>query len=137
MGPELMLFDEPTSSLDPEIVGDVLAVMRGLARDGMTMIVVTHEMSFEREREALPYVLPYTMRVRKSSVYLTEQQAERLARLAREEGRSQAEILRDAIASYQPRDGGDRDFALDGCVTGAGGSIVDVDETELLRGFGE
>jgi polar amino acid transport system ATP-binding protein len=49
MGPELMLFDEPTSSLDPEIVGDVLAVMRGLAHDGMTMIVVTHEMSFARE----------------------------------------------------------------------------------------
>jgi polar amino acid transport system ATP-binding protein len=49
MDPELMLFDEPTSSLDPEIVGDVLAVMRGLARDGMTMIVVTHEMSFARE----------------------------------------------------------------------------------------
>jgi polar amino acid transport system ATP-binding protein len=49
MGPELMLFDEPTSSLDPEIVGEVLAVMRGLAHDGMTMIVVTHEMSFARE----------------------------------------------------------------------------------------
>jgi polar amino acid transport system ATP-binding protein len=49
MGPELMLFDEPTSSLDPEIVGDVLAVMRGLAQDGMTMMVVTHEMSFARE----------------------------------------------------------------------------------------
>ena len=49
MGPELMLFDEPTSALDPEIVGDVLAVMRGLAREGMTMIVVTHEMSFARE----------------------------------------------------------------------------------------
>ena len=49
MNPELMLFDEPTSSLDPEIVGDVLAVMRGLAQDGMTMIVVTHEMSFARE----------------------------------------------------------------------------------------
>ncbi len=49
MGPELMLFDEPTSALDPEIVGDVLAVMRGLAIDGMTMIVVTHEMSFARE----------------------------------------------------------------------------------------
>jgi polar amino acid transport system ATP-binding protein len=49
MGPELMLFDEPTSSLDPEIVGDVLAVMRRLAQDGMTMIVVTHEMSFARE----------------------------------------------------------------------------------------
>ena len=49
MGPELMLFDEPTSSLDPEIVGEVLAVMRGLAQEGMTMIVVTHEMSFARE----------------------------------------------------------------------------------------
>ena len=49
MGPELMLFDEPTSALDPEIVGDVLAVMRGLAGEGMTMIVVTHEMSFARE----------------------------------------------------------------------------------------
>ncbi|WP_329399296.1 amino acid ABC transporter ATP-binding protein [Streptomyces lydicus] len=49
MDPELMLFDEPTSALDPELVGDVLAVMRGLARDGMTMLVVTHEMSFARE----------------------------------------------------------------------------------------
>jgi polar amino acid transport system ATP-binding protein len=49
MEPELMLFDEPTSSLDPEIVGDVLAVMRRLAQDGMTMMVVTHEMSFARE----------------------------------------------------------------------------------------
>jgi polar amino acid transport system ATP-binding protein len=49
MGPELMLFDEPTSSLDPELVGDVLGVMRLLAQDGMTMIVVTHEMSFARE----------------------------------------------------------------------------------------
>jgi polar amino acid transport system ATP-binding protein len=49
MGPELMLFDEPTSALDPELVGDVLAVMRKLANDGMTMLVVTHEMSFARE----------------------------------------------------------------------------------------
>jgi polar amino acid transport system ATP-binding protein len=49
MGPELMLFDEPTSALDPELVGDVLGVMRLLAQDGMTMIVVTHEMSFARE----------------------------------------------------------------------------------------
>ena len=44
-----MLFDEPTSALDPELVGDVLGVMRGLADDGMTMMVVTHEMSFARE----------------------------------------------------------------------------------------
>ena len=49
MNPKLMLFDEPTSALDPELVGEVLAVMRQLARDGMTMIVVTHEMIFARE----------------------------------------------------------------------------------------
>lgn len=49
MQPELMLFDEPTSALDPELVGEVLAVMRRLADQGMTMIVVTHEMSFARE----------------------------------------------------------------------------------------
>ena len=49
MGPDLMLFDEPTSALDPELVGDVLAVMRELAAEGMTMMVVTHEMSFARE----------------------------------------------------------------------------------------
>jgi polar amino acid transport system ATP-binding protein len=47
--PKLMLFDEPTSALDPELVGEVLDVMRQLARDGMTMIVVTHELSFARE----------------------------------------------------------------------------------------
>jgi polar amino acid transport system ATP-binding protein len=49
MRPKLMLFDEPTSALDPELVGDVLAVMKDLARDGMTMIVVTHEIGFARE----------------------------------------------------------------------------------------
>ena len=49
MDPQLMLFDEPTSALDPELVGDVLAVMRVLADEGMTMLVVTHEMSFARE----------------------------------------------------------------------------------------
>jgi polar amino acid transport system ATP-binding protein len=49
MEPKLMLFDEPTSALDPELVGDVLDVMRGLAKDGMTMVVVTHEMGFARE----------------------------------------------------------------------------------------
>src|SRR5438105_8123723 len=49
MQPKLMLFDEPTSALDPELVGDVLDVMRRLALDGMTMIVVTHEMGFARE----------------------------------------------------------------------------------------
>jgi polar amino acid transport system ATP-binding protein len=49
MRPALMLFDEPTSALDPEMVGEVLAVMRDLAQDGMTMIVVTHEMAFARQ----------------------------------------------------------------------------------------
>lgn len=49
MDPELMLFDEPTSALDPELVGDVLAVMKDLAAEGMTMMVVTHEMGFARE----------------------------------------------------------------------------------------
>ena len=49
MDPEVILFDEPTSSLDPEVVGGVLDVMKGLARDGMTMIVVTHEMAFAQE----------------------------------------------------------------------------------------
>jgi polar amino acid transport system ATP-binding protein len=49
MSPELMLFDEPTSALDPELVDEVLEVMRGLAADGMTMVVVTHEIAFARE----------------------------------------------------------------------------------------
>ena len=49
MNPDVMLFDEPTSALDPEMVGEVLAVMRSLAKDGMTMVVVTHEMGFARE----------------------------------------------------------------------------------------
>ncbi|MGJ0120959.1 amino acid ABC transporter ATP-binding protein [Williamsia sp. MIQD14] len=49
MDPKLMLFDEPTSALDPELVGEVLTVMRTLAKEGMTMIVVTHEMGFARE----------------------------------------------------------------------------------------
>ena len=49
MNPKIMLFDEPTSALDPELVGEVLEVMKDLARDGMTMLVVTHEMGFARE----------------------------------------------------------------------------------------
>ncbi len=49
MEPELLLFDEPTSALDPEMVGEVLSVMRDLAREGMTMLVVTHEMAFARD----------------------------------------------------------------------------------------
>ena len=49
MDPEVLLFDEPTSALDPEMVGEVLSVMRGIAADGMTMLVVTHEMAFARD----------------------------------------------------------------------------------------
>ena len=86
----------------------------------------------------MPYTLPYLGRImRKTSVYLTDAQAERLATLARLEGRSQAEVLRDAIESYAPRTSSDRDFALFGSGTGPGGSIADVDEHELMAGFGE
>jgi len=49
MKPKVMLFDEPTSALDPEMVGEVLDVMRKLAEEGMTMVIVTHEMGFARE----------------------------------------------------------------------------------------
>ena len=49
MNPEVLLFDEPTSALDPEMVGEVLSVMKALAQEGMTMLVVTHEMSFARD----------------------------------------------------------------------------------------
>ncbi|EUJ39270.1 Glutamine ABC transporter (ATP-binding protein) [Brochothrix campestris FSL F6-1037] len=49
MNPDIMLFDEPTSALDPEMVGEVLQVMKDLAKEGMTMVVVTHEMGFAKE----------------------------------------------------------------------------------------
>ncbi len=49
MNPDVILFDEPTSALDPEMVGEVLEVMKSLAKDGMTMVVVTHEMGFAKE----------------------------------------------------------------------------------------
>ena len=49
MNPDIMLFDEPTSALDPEMVGEVLAVIKQLAQEGMTMVIVTHEMGFARE----------------------------------------------------------------------------------------
>lgn len=49
MNPQVMLFDEPTSALDPEMVGEVLDVMKNLAKEGMTMVVVTHEMGFAKE----------------------------------------------------------------------------------------
>ncbi len=89
---------------------------------------------------ATPYVVPYTgMTMRKTSVYLDDKQAARLSRLARQEGRSQAEILREAITAYQPAPSRDRDFAL-----AAGFPRIDNDprpisqipEHELLEGFG-
>lgn len=75
--------------------------------------------------------------MRKTSVYLDEHQAERLARLAREEGRPQAEILREAVATYQPKPSQERNFALAGSGHGDGSSIADVLEEDLLEGFGE
>jgi predicted transcriptional regulator len=75
--------------------------------------------------------------MRKTSVYLDDEQTKRLARLAREEGRSQAEILREAVATYQPRPSQDRNFVLAGSGRGDGTSIADVPDEELLEGFGE
>jgi predicted transcriptional regulator len=75
--------------------------------------------------------------MRKTSVYLDELQAERLAKLARQEGRPQAEILREAVATYQPKPSEDRNFALAGSGQGDGTSIADVPEEDLLEGFGE
>jgi hypothetical protein len=88
------------------------------------------------ETDALPHAL-YFVNMRKTSVYLDEDQAQRLARLAREEGRSQAEVLREAVATYQPKPSQDRNFALAGSGRGDGSSIADVPEEDLLKGFGE
>jgi hypothetical protein len=85
----------------------------------------------------MPYPAPYTGFMRKTSVYLDEDQAQRLARLAREEGRPQAEILREAVATYQPKPSPDRNFALAGSGHGDGSSIADIPEEDLLKGFGE
>jgi predicted DNA-binding protein len=77
--------------------------------------------------------------VRKTSVYLEDEQAARLARLARQEGRSQAEILREAVDSYQPPASRDRDFALAAGfprVDGDQRAISQIPEEELLEGFG-
>lgn len=75
--------------------------------------------------------------MKKTSVYLTEEEANRLADLARQERRSQAEILRDAVAQYRPQGSPDRDFAVTRSGRGpGGGSIADIPEEELLKGFG-
>ncbi len=73
----------------------------------------------------------------KTSVYLTAAQAERLARLSKQQGRPQAEIIRDAIATYTPPRQSERHFSLDGVVVGDGTTIAEINDDELLRGFGE
>ena len=77
------------------------------------------------------------MPMRKTSVYLDDDQAQRLARLAHQEGCSQAQILREAVATYEPMPSQDRNFALAGSGHGDGSSIADVPEEDLLEGFGE
>ena len=75
--------------------------------------------------------------MRKSSLYLDDTDVVRLRRLAAAEGRSQAEVIRAALAAYEARTGPDRQFELAGSWAGDGTSIAEVDEAELLRGFGE
>jgi predicted DNA-binding protein len=75
--------------------------------------------------------------VEKTSVYLTESERRRLVHLARTTGRSQAAIIREAIAAYDPDPRGDRSFALTGVADGPEDAIADVAEEELLAGFGE
>ena len=75
--------------------------------------------------------------MRKTSVYLSDADAERLAHLAEREGRSQAAIIRDAIARYEPPVIGDRNFAMMGSGEGDGRSVADIPDEELYEGFGE
>ncbi len=75
--------------------------------------------------------------MKKTSVYLNDEQAERLRQAAEAEGRPQAEIIRDAIVQYTSRPVLPRTFAMSGIAEGPGGSIADIPEEELLRGFGE
>jgi predicted transcriptional regulator len=74
--------------------------------------------------------------MRKTSVYLDDSDVERLRRLAAEEGRSQAEIVRAALSAYEQARTAPRDFALEGAWVGDGSSVADVPEEELLAGFG-
>ncbi len=89
----------------------------------------------------LPYIVPYTELVRKTSVYLDEAETRRLARLAREQGCSQAEILRAAVAAYEPPGSADRSFALAAPgferIDGDPRAIADIPEEDLLEDFGE
>ena len=74
--------------------------------------------------------------MKKTSVYLDESDVERLSRLAAAEGRSQAEVIRAALAAYETAQTAPRDFDLDGTWDGDGSSVADVPEEELLAGFG-
>jgi predicted DNA-binding protein len=94
---------------------------------------------FGRRHLASPYVVPYNEGMRKTSVYLDDQQAEHLAALAREAGRPQAEILREAIAAYRLPSSQDRSFALAagfGRIDNDVRPISEIPEHELLEGFG-
>ena len=87
----------------------------------------------------MPYVLPYTVVMRKTSVYLEDAQAERLARLARQEGRSQADILREAVAIYEPPASRDRHFEIAAGFPRTDGDsrpVSQIPDEELLGGFG-
>ena len=75
--------------------------------------------------------------MRKTSVYLTDREVERLRRLARETGRSQAELVREAIATYDPHAPRPRRFASFAVAQGPGDSVADHDEADLLEGFGD
>lgn len=75
--------------------------------------------------------------MRKTSVYLTEDDEHLLARLAAREGSSQAEVLRKAVRAYEAIVVADRNFALSGSADGPGGSVADIPEEELLAGFGQ
>lgn len=83
--------------------------------------------------------MPYTVGMRKTSVYLDDQRADRLARLAQQEGRSQAEVLREAIDAYEPKPSRDRDFALAAGfdrIDADARSISQIPKRDLLEGFG-
>ena len=92
-------------------------------------------------RRCIPYVVPYTVSMRKTSVYLDEQQVQRLALLSRAEGRPQAEIIREAIQVYESSTAPDRDFELAKArsprIEDNPRHIWEIPDEELLEGFGE
>ena len=93
-----------------------------------------------RVGRCLPYVVPYTSGMHKTSVYLDDDLVERLTRLSQAEGRSRAEIIREAIASYRPPPSRDRNFALAGDfkrIDQDPRPISAIPEGELMRGFGD